>query len=335
MLAASIGLELLGTGTGGIAGISTFPGLAILGRLLSNGPVFDCAGSKGPLFIVFMRLSTFSLPLLPTGLLGSDIEVSANLPSDLESAREEPRSLPGVFRPLLDPGRLPGALSPKGNGGKAQSRFAESSGLGGRGSHSRGMGVVMLLCGADGRPLMLLPDLELGTGDMGDAGRGRGARKGLFAASGLICGSGARGILEDGGTLDPSVGALDRVCRGGLSNCKGDGCAGFELLAFICRRVNGLLSEAGWDLGEGGALEQVWSPIAEISISSPQLEHVMVGRKLAGRIPLAARVADSGMVVVPSRSAAGIWYLVAISIFLRGAGRRLAWFPAPRSGSCC
>ena len=252
---------------------------------------------------MFILLSRFSFPLL-AGL--SAIETSGNLPSCRDSAREEPRSL-GVFRPLLDPGRLPGVLSPKGNGGKAQSRFADSSGLGGRGSHSRGAGIVTLRCGADGRPLRLLPDLELAAGDMGDAGRGRGARKGLLAASGLICGKGARGILDDGGALDPSVGALDRVCGGGLSNCKGDGCAGLELFAFICRKVKGLLSEAGCDLGEGGAFVQMWSPMAEISISSPQLEHLMVGRKLAGRMPPAARVAPRDMVVA-SRPRA--WYKV-------------------------
>ena len=50
---------------------------------------------------------------------------------------------------------------------------------------------------------------------------------------------------------------------------------------------------AGAVFGEDGALPHSWSPMAEISISSLQFEHVIVGRKLAGRMPLAARVAAS------------------------------------------
>lgn len=153
------------------------------------------AGSKSPLFKVFIRLMTFS-PALLTGLLGSAFKTSGNFSSCREPARDEPRSL-GVCRPLLEPGRLP-APSPNGNGGKAQSRFAEYSGLGGRGSHSRGIGLVILLSGAVGRPPLLLPDLELAAGEIGDSGLGNGARKGLFAASGLIFGKGARGILDAG-----------------------------------------------------------------------------------------------------------------------------------------
>lgn len=66
-------------------------------------------------------------------------------------------------------------------------------------------------------------------------------------------------------------------------------------MAFICRSVKALLRLAGAALGDVEAVEQVCSPIAEISISSPQLEHLTVGRKLAGRTPLAARVAASDM----------------------------------------
>lgn len=63
--------------------------------------------------------------------------------SNREPPLEGARSLPvGVLRPLLGvEGRLPEAV---GNGGKAQSRFADNSGLGGRGSYSRGAGAVML-----------------------------------------------------------------------------------------------------------------------------------------------------------------------------------------------
>lgn len=67
--------------------------------------------------------------------------------------------------------------------------------------------------------------------------------------------------------------------------------------------MNGLLKDAGCDLGDGGAFEQRWSPIADISISSPQLEHLIVGRKLAGLTPPAASVAASDILAsspVPS-----------------------------------
>ena len=46
-------------------------------------------------------------------------------------------------------------------------------------------------------------------------------------------------------------------------------------------------------MGEGGAFPQMWSPIAEISISSPQLEHLIVGKKLAGLMPSLTRLAVS------------------------------------------
>jgi len=49
--------------------------------------------------------------------------------------------------------------------------------------------------------------------------------------------------------------------------------------------VKALVRLAGCERGDGGAFEQMWSPIAAISISSPQLEHLMAGRKLAGRMP--------------------------------------------------
>jgi hypothetical protein len=59
--------------------------------------------------------------------------------------------------------------------------------------------------------------------------------------------------------------------------------------------VKGLLREAGCDFGEDGAFPHKCSPMAEISISSPQLEHLMVGRKLAGLMPPAARAEASDM----------------------------------------
>lgn len=80
-------------------------------------------------------------------------------------------------------------------------------------------------------------------------------------------------------------------------NCKGEGCVGLELLAFICRSVKGFVRLAGAALGDGGAREHMCSPIAEISISSPQLEHLIEGKKLAGRTPSAARAAASDIVL--------------------------------------
>jgi hypothetical protein len=96
------------------------------------------------------------------------------------------------------------------------------------------------------------------------------------------------------------------------SNCSGEGCAGWKLFELPGRSANGLLvivcpgfNDSGtFSAGElsivtcppsedPGAGWHSWSPIAEISISSPQFEHFMVGRKLAGRIPPAARVAAS------------------------------------------
>lgn len=43
---------------------------------------------------------------------------------------------------------------------------------------------------------------------------------------------------------------------------------------------------------------QMWSPIAAISISLPQSEHLMAGKKLAGLKPPAASVEASGIVVL-------------------------------------
>jgi len=206
-------------GAAGIGGACSVNGMfGMLGRRLSRGiPSCDRSsllgrlrlGSKGPLFSVFMRFMTFS-PALLVGLLGSGKNGSIGFPPCREPAREEPRSL-GELRPLLEPGRLPGG-SPNGKAGKAQSKPADSSGLGGLGSHNRGIGpVVTLRCGGGGRPPKLLPDLELAAGEMGDSGRGRGARNGRFAASELICGGGAR-ILEEGGAeFEPAVGALGLV----------------------------------------------------------------------------------------------------------------------------
>ena len=55
----------------------------------------------------------------------------------------------------------------------------------------------------------------------------------------------------------------------------------FELM-LVCADVEGC-----------DAFPQICSPIAEISISFPQLEHFIVGRKLAGRIPPELKVAAS------------------------------------------
>lgn len=243
--------------------------------------------SKGPLFKVFIRSITFSPPF-GLGLFGSKSSLSAG---HLPSCRDPPpldgaRSLFGVFPPLLVEGLLLVVLD-VGNGGNAQSRLAESSGLGGRGSNIRGAGFVALREGAglDPKPL---PDFELRAGDMGDSGRVIGARNGLLAVSGLIRGGAGRGCL--GGSLDPRVGALTRVCGGfcsSESNCKGEGVVGLVESRFVVRSAKGfpfelallplldvlaidVCAEAGAEGGaEGGWPPQVWSPMADISIWSP------------------------------------------------------------------
>ena len=79
--------------------------------------------------------------------------------------RDPPRSL-GVLRPLAVPGRLVG-VALVGKGGNAQSKFADSSGLGGLGSHRRGIGLVMLRRGGRGFDPKLLPERELSAGEIG------------------------------------------------------------------------------------------------------------------------------------------------------------------------
>ena len=104
---------------------------------------------------------------LANGLLGSVLDRSASLWPCRELEREGPRSLPfGVFLPLLVDGRrLLGA--DVGNGGNAQSKLADSSGLGGRGSQRRGFGLVILRKGGGGLFERLLPDRELAAGEIG------------------------------------------------------------------------------------------------------------------------------------------------------------------------
>lgn len=63
--------------------------------------------------------------------------------------------------------------------------------------------------------------------------------------------------------------------------------------------MNGFVKLGGAAFGEEGAFAQVWSPIADISISSPQFEHLIVGRKLVGRPPWAASVAASDIAAPP------------------------------------
>jgi hypothetical protein len=103
----------------------------------------------------------------PNGLLGSVLDNSPSLFPCRELEREVPRSLPlGVFLPLLVDGRLlVGAAT--GNGGNAQSKLADSSGLGGRGSHRRGIGLVILRKGGGALFERLLPDRELAAGEIG------------------------------------------------------------------------------------------------------------------------------------------------------------------------
>ena len=226
------------------------------------------------------------------------------IPPCLEPLREGALSLPvGVLRPLLVDGRLPGlAVLDAGNDGKAQSNPPDSSGLGGRKSNMRGIGLVILRS-AEGLLLLLLPERTLSAGDMGECDRGGlGARKGLFAASALIRGG---AVLEGFRALEwlvVIVGARTRVCGVGAVGAGRICWRGEETLAgvwptaFSWRSVNGLLMLAGGESGDGGDA-QVWSPMAAIWISSPQLEHLIAGKKLAGRIPSAARVAASDIVI--------------------------------------
>lgn len=77
---------------------------------------------------------------------------------------------------------------------------------------------------------------------------------------------------------------------------------------FVVRSANGLPLELAvlplLDVlaievcADEGAGPQRWSPIADISICSPQFEHLIVGKKLAGRAPPAFRVAAKDMVAV-------------------------------------
>lgn len=50
-------------------------------------------------------------------------------------------------------------------------------------------------------------------------------------------------------------------------------------------------------VAEAGVFSQTCSPMAAISISFPQSEHLIAGRKLAGLMPPAASVAASGIFV--------------------------------------
>lgn len=235
-------------GSDGMGGRS-LPNLILerLGRRLSKG---DCAAlpwspsflrlvSNGPFFSVSMRPMTFSLPLA-IGLIGSAGNGSLGAKGTLATPSREPTiegalSLNvGVALPEGVPGRLPlPALAGPGNGGKAQSNEAESSGLGGRGSNSRGAGLVALRMGG-GRlpPLLLAADRALGAGERGESDRGgRGAKNGVFAASGLIRGGGGRTGFGAGIWLEVSVGARILVFgtaseTGSLCCCSGEGACG-------------------------------------------------------------------------------------------------------------
>ena len=154
-----------------------------------------------------------------------------------------------------------------GNGGKAQSRFAEYSGLGGGRSNKRGTGAVAL---RNGGPLLPLPLLEclLDLGEAGDCGRGNGPMNGSFATAVFSCGGAVRGgfgsVIGIGGTggCKFNVGARALFCGGDGGgdedvNCKGDGCAGFDSpIALSWRSVKGLLRLAEAELGDAGAFVQ-------------------------------------------------------------------------------
>jgi hypothetical protein len=89
------------------------------------------------------------------------------------------------------------------------------------------------------------------------------------------------------GNFFPHVKDLPRVRGAGSMRCP---------LAFICLRVKGLVMTGIWLLGAAAAAAafpspvQTWSAMAAISISSPQVEHLIEGRVLTGRAPLLARV---------------------------------------------
>ena len=63
-----------------------------------------------------------------------------------------------------------------------------------------------------------------------------------------------------------------------------------------------MLTLAGCASEVTDGLPHIWSPIAAISISIAQLEHLIDGRQLAGRMPWAANVfandMDSGLGVL-------------------------------------
>lgn len=210
----------LGSGSSGIAGA---PRLKLILDMLGRRCCGSCSctlgfrrdPSKGPLFML-SNLCIIFPPLLLIGLFGSKLIhgfLSGSMLSCREAAREGALSLPfGVFRPSLVPGLLPlPVLLGRGKAGNAQSRFEDNSGLGGRMFRIRGIGLVMLRSAGGLLPL-LLPDCTLTAGDRGESDRGGlGARKGLFAASGLIFGG---AVLEGFGAglwAEVTVGARIRV----------------------------------------------------------------------------------------------------------------------------
>lgn len=111
-------------GSGGRSSLTESPD--VLGRLRS---LITVEASLG-----LLRRPSKDTPPFPLGLMGSwPYEFSlADRKSALELFRESDLSLPGVCRPLLVPGRLPGrGVAAVGKGGNAQSRFPGISGLGG------------------------------------------------------------------------------------------------------------------------------------------------------------------------------------------------------------
>ena len=150
---------------GGRGGGSSARSPGELGRLRSSG-----MGGCSLLSLLGRLLRDSGVTLLkafiggfPSGLLGSKVCPCREL------ERDGPRSPPfGVFLPLLVDGRRLFEAG-MGKGGKAQSKFAESSGLGGRGSHRRGIGLVILRNGGAGLFERLLPERELAAGEMGSS----------------------------------------------------------------------------------------------------------------------------------------------------------------------
>ena len=78
-------------------------------------------------------------------------------------------------------------------------------------------------------------------------------------------------------------------------------------------------------------MPQVWSPICAISISSPQLEHLMEGKKLAGLMPSPASVDANDMVrgALQTMLCARVYSLLRLLLYWAIAWTRVVDLNAP------